>query len=204
MSDLAMMSGTVQMEGEWGGRVVPADRRMARFQTVPKLNRVETEKQGRPIYDAQIVLFVRQPGERDETAIEMREHHKYEFPRQWQAFEAGRSPEAQGTPLDILFPNDPQIVAHLRGAHIFSVDQLATVSAEGRRRIGMGADAWIQRAQQFIDAADKAAPMHQMEGQLRQRDEEIALLKQQVAMLADSVTRRGRKRRDETDPEGEE
>lgn len=203
MSDFAMMNGTVQMQGEWGGMVVPQDRRTARFATVPKLNRVESEKQGRPIYDAQVVLFVRQPGEKDEPAIEMREHHKYQFSREWAAFEAGRSPEAQGTPLEILFPTDPQIVKHLQGAHIFSVDQLAHVSAEGRRRIGMGADAWIARAQQFLDAAEKAAPMHQMEGELRQRDEEIALLKQQVSMLADSVNRRGRKRRDDTPDEDE-
>lgn len=190
MSDLAMMSGQIDYQGEWGGMVRPADRRMARFAKVPKLNTVASEREGRPIYDAQVVLFVRHPGERDETAVAMREHHKYEFPRQWAAFEAGNAPEADGTPLDILFPADPQIVQHMRGCHIFTVEQLAILTAEGQRRVGMGVQEYVARAQKFLDAAERAQPMHHVEAELRERDEKIAALEAQVAMLAEAATRR--------------
>ena len=199
MSDLSMLSGQIDYQGDWGGMVVPQDRRMVRFESVPKLNAVESEKAGRPIYENQIVLKVRHPGERDETAIAMKEHHKYEFSKAWAAFEAGQQPEAQGTPLAVLFPTDPAIVQHMRGAHVFTVEQLASLTAEGQRRIGMGVQGYVAQAQKFLDAAEKAAPVHQMEAQLRRRDEEIEALRAQILALAESKTR-GRKRRDDTDP----
>jgi hypothetical protein len=194
MSDLATMNGAIDFQGEWGGVVRQADRRMARFANVPTPNAVKSEEAGRPIYENKVVLFVRHPGERDETAVAMREHHKWEFQRQWAAFEAGNAPEADGTPLSVLFPADPAIVQHMRGCHVFTVEQLADLTAEGQRRVGMGVQEYVGRAQKFMDAAERAAPMHQMDAALRQRDEEIEALKAQVAMLADAATRRGRKR----------
>lgn len=191
MSDLAMLSGQIEYQGEWGGMVVPQDRRMARFENVPKLNAVESEKAGRPIYENQVVLKVRHPGERDETAVAMKEHHKYEFPKAWAAFEAGQQPEAQGTPLAILFPQDPSIVQHMRACHVFTVEQLATLTAEGQRRIGMGVQGYVAQAQKFLDAAERAAPVHQMEAALRRRDEEIEALKTQLLALAQQSRMQG-------------
>ena len=137
-------------------------------------------------------------GERDETAVAMKEHHKYEFPRQWAAYEAGKQPEAEGTPLAVLFPSDPAIVQHMRACHVFTVEQLAGLTAEGKRRIGMGVEDYVSRANKFLDAAEKAAPVHQMEAALRQRDEEIEALRAQILALAETKTR-GRRRRDDPD-----
>lgn len=203
MSDLAMLSGQVQMQGDWGGIVVPTDRRMVRFANVPKMNAVKTEEAGRPIYENQTVLFVRHPGERDETAVAMKEHHKYEFPRQWAAFEAGNAPEAEGTPLSVLFPSDPAIVQHLRARHIFTAEQLAGLTADAKMRVGMGVEGYVSQAQKFLDAAERAAPVHQMEAALRRRDEEIEALKTQLLALAESK-RPGRRRRDDPDPAEDE
>lgn len=197
MSDLATLSGQIHMQGDWGGIVVPQDRRMARFANVPKLNAVKTEEAGRPIYENQVVLYVRHPGERDETAVAAKEHHKYEFARAWAAFEAGQAPEAEGTPLSVLFPADPAIVAHLRACHVFTAEQLAGLTAEGKRRVGMGVESYVSQAQKFLDAAERAAPVHQMEAALRQRDEEIAALREQILALAEPKTRR--RRRDDPD-----
>ena len=96
MSDIAMLTGTVDPQS---GMVMQPDRRMVRFETVPTQNMVKSREMGRPVYDPVTVLFVRHPGERDETAIAMQEHHKYEFPRQWAAFEAGAKVDPGGTPL---------------------------------------------------------------------------------------------------------
>lgn len=194
MSDLSPIGGRVDYQGTWGGMMVQDGRRIVRFQNVPKQNMVRTEQEGRPIFEAQIVLFVRHAGERDETAVEKRPHHEYEFPREWAAFEAGNQVEPNGTPLSILFPTDPHIVAHLRGLHFFTVEQLAQATEEGLRRIGMGARDWHSRSVKFIEASEKAAPLHQMHAELTRRDEEIQALKDQVAMLAEAATRRPRRR----------
>ena len=60
----------------------------------------------------------------------MQEHHKYEFPRQWAAFEAGAKVDPGGTPLAVLFPAEPHIISHLRGLHIFTVEMLARLRAK--------------------------------------------------------------------------
>ena len=198
MSDIQMLTGTVPPEG---GMVIQTDRRMARFESVPTVNAVKSAEVGRPIYEAKTVLFVRHPGERDETAVAAQEHHKYEFPRQWAAFEAERVVDPDGTPLSVLFPVDPTIVRHLRGLHIFTVEALAGCGEEGLRRIGMGARDYVTRAQKLLEAAASAAPMHQMESELHKRDEEIQLLKEQVAMLA--ARPRGRPRKDAAEGDDE-
>jgi hypothetical protein len=190
MSDIAMLTGTIDPQS---GMVIQPDRRMVRFETVQVQNAVKSRESGRPVFEPRTVLFVRHPGERDETSILATEEHQYQFQRQWAAFEAGRKADPEGTPLSVLFPSEPHIVAHLRALHIFTVEMLADCGEEGLRRIGMGSREYQQRAQKFIDAADRAAPMHQVEAQLRQRDEEIAVLKEQVAMLA-AATKRGRGR----------
>jgi hypothetical protein len=203
MSDLATLSGQVQFQGDWGGIVVPNDRRMVRFVNVPTQNTVRSEAEGRPIFENKIVVFVRHPGERDETAVVMKEGHKYEFPRAWAAFEAGQQPEAEGTPLAILFPADPAIVQHMRACHVFTVEQLAGLTAEAKRRVGMGVEGYVAQAQKFLDAAERAAPMHQVEAMMRQMREENEALRSQILAMAQPTTR-GRKRRDDTESEGDE
>ncbi len=197
MSDIAMLTGTVDPST---GMVIQPDRRMARFENVPTLNAQRSQEVGRPIYESKVVLFVRHPGERDETAVAAQEQHKYEFPRQWAAFEAGQKVDPDGTPLSVLFPMDPTIVQHLRGLHFFTVEMLAGAGEEGIRRIGMGAREYVSRAQKLIEASEKAAPVIQANARIQAQDEEIALLKEQIAMLAASK-RRPRKNADEGDEE---
>ena len=61
----------------------------------------------------------------------------------------------------------------------------------------MGAREYVTRAQQLIDASEKAAPLHQVNAALRERDDEIASLKEQVALLAASTRKRSRTTADE-------
>lgn len=200
MSDIAMLTGTIDPQS---GMVIQPDRRMARFEVVQIQNATKTREAGRPVFEPRTVLFVRHPGERDETSILASEEHQYQFPRQWAAFEAGRKADPEGTPLVIAFPNEPHIVSHLRALHIFTLEMLAECGEEGLRRIGMGAREYQQRAQKFIEASHRAAPMHQMDAKLRERDDEIALLKEQVAMLAAAASKpRGRPR--SASPEGDD
>lgn len=184
-----------------GGMVQQADHRRVRFEAVAKQNMVRSAQEGRPIYEKQIVLFVRHPGEKDETAVTAQEHHKYEFSRAWEAFQAGEKVDPDGTPLSVLFPTAPQIVAHLRALHIFTVEMLANTSETALNRIGMGAREYHDRAVKYLEHAEKAAPLHKVEAALRERDDEIAALKAQVQMLADNAVRRSRRKPEEGDAE---
>lgn len=176
-----------------GGMVQFQDRRIARFENVPTQNMVKSVEAGRPVYESKIVLFVRHPGERDETAVAMQPYHEFEFPRAWAAFQAGQKVDPDGTPLAVLFPAEPHIIAHLRALHIFTVEALAECGEGGIARIGMGAREYVARAVKFIESATAAAPMAKVQHELQQRDAEIAALKDQVQALIDAGRRRGRK-----------
>jgi len=179
-----------------GGMVQFQDRRIARFENVPKQNMVKSTEAGRPVFESQIVLFVRHPGERDETAVAMQPHHEFEVPRAWAQFQAGQKVDPDGTPLAVLFPAEPHIIAHLRSLHIFTVEALADIGEPGIARIGMGAREYVSRAVKFLESATAAAPLAKVQHELQQRDAEIAALRDQVQALIDAGRRRGRKAND--------
>lgn len=199
MSDLATLEIA---DPNIGGMVRQVDRRRVRFETVPTINAIRSRAEGRPIYEPKIVLFVRHPGERDETAVMATEAHKYEFEREWRMFEAGQKVDPDGTPLVVLFPDQPHVVAHLRGLHIFTVEMLAECGEEGIRRIGMGARDYVSRAQKLLEASARTAPLHQMEAALRERDEKLAQMQAQLEALM-AAPRRGRPRKDAAEGDDE-
>lgn len=183
------------------GMAMQPDRRIVQFREGRKLLTVQSQQAGRPVY-APITLFcVRHPGERDETVVEATEFHKMTHPRQWQAFSEGRKADAEGTPLAVLFPAEPFIIEHLRGMHVYTVEMLANITEAGLQRIGMGGREYKQRAEKFMDAADRSAPVREMEAKLAERDSEIDTLKAQVAFLIENAQKsakdetRGRARR---------
>jgi hypothetical protein len=67
----------------------------------------------------------------------------------------------------------------------------------------MGVEGYVSQAQKFLDAAERAAPMHQVEAMMRQMREENEALRSQILAMAQPTTR-GRKRRDDTESEGDE
>lgn len=203
MSDLSFEVADVNV----GGLVVQPDKRHVEFRYGQRLLVQKSNEAGRPVFGPIILFCVRHPGERDETVVEATDFHKEMHPRQWRAFSEGVKADAEGTPLAVIFPAEPYIVTHLRAINIFTVEMLAGVSEEGMRRIGMGAREYVGRAQKFLDAADRSAPVREIEAKLQARDEEIALLKDQVALLVANAqtaaeTRRRRPRADEGDENG--
>lgn len=184
-----------------GGMVQFKDNRIARFENVPTQNIAKSAEAGRPVFESKTVLFVRHPGERDETAVAMQPHHEFEFPRAWAAFQAGQKVDPNGTPLAVLFPAEPHIISHLRALHIFTVEMLAGVGESGIARIGMGAREYVTRAVRFMESAASAAPLASVHHELQQRDAEISALRDQVQALIDAGKRRGRPPKDHTGDE---
>ncbi|MNL50349.1 hypothetical protein D3C87_1733600 [compost metagenome] len=57
----------------------------------------------------------------------MSEVDKHRFAQQWARYQQGQEQIQDGTPLDVLFPKNPEIVATLKGSHIHTVQALASV-----------------------------------------------------------------------------
>lgn len=208
MSDLMPPSSPSSID--WHGHVgmvQQADRRYVEFYRGHKINGVQSQQAGRPIYDPVDMLKLIHPGERDIHHIEVRDEHRFQFPRQWAAYEAGRSNEAQsGTPIETLYPHEPELVRQFQALHIFTAEQMAGLTEPGIMRLGMGGRAHVERAQKFLDHASSMAGASKLQAELdaeRERrealQEQVERMERQLAALAEARPRRGRPRSDDTD-----
>src|SRR5262245_58117461 len=91
-------------------------------------NPARSEAEGRPVYDAVDFLKVMHPGERDTVDRPVNEMDKYRWPEQWARYQQRKEQVPDGTPMEHLFPQNPEVVAMLRHQRFHTVEQLAEAS----------------------------------------------------------------------------
>lgn len=159
------------------------------FYTRPVLDPIQSTEHGRPFYKDVTYVKMQDPGDnlqvtdRPATDADIKR-----FPQHYQMFLTNRGEEQPGTPLDVLFPDKPSIIATLRHANVRTVEALANLSAEGQRVVGMGALEWSQKAQTFLKIAGDAKAQTMLNAELDKRDTEIAALKNQIGELTKLVS----------------
>lgn len=142
-----------------------------------------SEREGRPIYKEVDWIVIRVPGSRDTVERKVRESDKMRFPKQWAAFQAGKSQEAVvGTPLSAWPGVTRAQVEEFAFFGVKTVEQLAEMPDQHLQKF-MGGQALRQRAKDFIAAAKDAAPLAQLRSEVEKRDADIEALKAQVASL---------------------
>lgn len=169
-------------------------------------NAAKSEAEGRPIFDAIDYVRIQHPGERDFDKRPAREEDRMRWPHAWQAYQNNVGQAPAGTPLDILFPSNPEIVATMKALQVLTVEHLAEAGEAALSRIGFGARGWQAKAKTFMEMAANAAPLHAAQKLIETQKERIENLEQQLAVLArkmarfdddDDQPRRGRPRRAE-------
>ena len=88
-----------------------------------------------------------------------------------------------------LYPENSAVNAMLEACGVFTVEQLAELQQMPLRTSGMGAQKYVNEAQQYMKMAQKGVNHTEFRKQLENRDLEIAGLKQQVQELNNSVTK---------------
>ena len=138
---------------------------------------------GRPIFVQVDYVRIRQPGERDEILRPAHRGDQQRFARRWQAYQEGRQELPAGTPLAILFPNNPEIVENLKYDKIFVVETLAGLNDTQIGNIGLGGRQFVDKAKAFLAAAsngkglqDLFAEVDQLAAGLKAKDERIKAL----------------------------
>lgn len=171
------------------------DRLMVRFFRSMERNNFKSEKTGEPVFDQIDMISIRQPGERDDLHRAVQPDDQFRFPRQWAAYQANNEQTPDGTPLEILFDTQPEIVRALRGLHVLTVEQLAGATEAAIGRMGMGARKWVERAQVYCSSMKEAAGVRRLEAENEDLRTQMELLRQQLADIGDRVDaapRRGR------------
>jgi hypothetical protein len=170
--------------------IMAKDNSFVWFTTVPKHMPAKSEAAGVAVYEDQVMVHVQQPGDLNPVTREYRSGDERRWPEQWQAFQDGRKPAIDGTPLAILFPASPAMVKNLESAAIHTIESLANVTDSGLNNIPMG-DTLRQKAKSFLEARDGAGGFNRLQAQLdKEREGNLSLkmqldeLKAQMAALA--------------------
>jgi len=134
----------------------------------------KSRQEGRPIFEDREFVRIIIPGDRRSMAVEpVGEAHKARWPREYEAFRAGREAPVEGTPLSEwpVSLMSPARVQELAWFNLRTVEQLAAVNDAQLQNLGMGSRELRERARTWLEVAEKGAgPIER----LISRNEELA------------------------------
>lgn len=158
---------------------------VVRFEMYPLKNDAKSKAEGRPVFDEVEFIEIRVPGDKTLTVHRpVRASDRARFAaayRNWKA--TGVSDGAfSGTPLREWPQVSRSQCEELAFFGVKTVEQLSGVSDGNLRNIGPLL-ALREKARDFIAAAKKGAPVAAMRDELAARDNEIAVLKEQMRQV---------------------
>lgn len=163
------------------------DNLVVMFYTKSVFNAAKSLEAGTRQFENKIYVRIHAPGERlniiDRPADES---DKYRFQKQWSNFLQNKTQIPDGTPIDLLFPNNPAIADNLKAMGIYTIQQCSKLSAHALDVIGMGAQEWKNMAVRYLENADSGAAFIKMQEELKKKDQEIKLLNRQFEQLKKS------------------
>jgi hypothetical protein len=155
---------------------------------------VASKSADRPVHVQVDYVRIRQPGERDEINRPAHDGDRRRFSRHWQAYQEGRQATPDGTPLSILFPNNPEIVENLKYDKIFVVEQLAELNDTQIGNIGLGGRQFVDKAKAFLKAANSGRGFAQLTAKVDQMEADRAADKERIKALEMALTEANKKR----------
>ena len=173
-----------------GGMVEFGDdsRLFVKFERRSVLDPVASREQGRPIHVGMDYVHIQQPGERDCTIRPATEIDTMRFRQQWARYRDGQTQDVEGSPLSVLFPNNPEIVENLKYYRLSTVEQLAALNDTQIQNIGIGGRQFYEAAKKYLAAADKGKDFHalaksvdQLQRDMQAKDVKIAALEAALA-----------------------
>ena len=148
-----------------------------KFSRRSKRNAYKSEQEGRPIYEPVDYITVQQPGERDQVVRPVRDDDKHRFAAQWAAFQAQSDQAPDGTPVQLLFPNEAHIVELLLDLKIQTVEQLSQLSEHAIERLGMDGRKYVRKAEAALDQAANTKEVTRLGREVEDLRDENAVLK---------------------------
>lgn len=181
---------SIGMGGEGYGvvRFGSDDKMNVHFYVRPILDPIKSREVGRPWKVPRDYVRIQHPGEKDTIDRPVTEDDKRRWPRHWEMFQKGHAQIPDGTPVDVLFPQSPEIPENLHTLGCHTVEQLANMTEHGAQTIGMGATQWRNKAREFLSAANGGAGMHKLQKQLDDEKNKNEVLANQMAQLQTQVS----------------
>lgn len=169
MNDFALDTQASGMNPDGSVRFGAENQMLVRFYKDTKRDNFASQEAGYPIEKAVDMLEIRQFGEKDSTKRIANDLDKVRFSAQWRAYEAGQAQIQDGTPLDMLFPKNPEVVATLKANNIHTIQALAAVPDSSSLQFLFEHK---KKAADFLEGIDKGKGFHALEKKLE--DSEFA------------------------------
>ncbi len=151
-------------------------------------NKARSSEQGRPEFDVVTYVRIQDPGDNLQIADRpARPDDAQRWPQHFRAYQEGRGTEQPGTPIELLFPANPELVASFRHMKITTVQALASLEGTALQGVGMGAEEFKVKARKYLEMSKEGEAYTRMEAALAKRDDEIAALRQQNAEMSDRL-----------------
>lgn len=158
----------------------------AEFEMYPVLHGIESKAQGREIYVDKPHVRIKVAGnDKEEYFGPVNEQIRARFPEEWEAFERGGAEVHIGTPIDRWPEITPSQVKMLKALHIYTVEDMASLSDAGLQKVGMGGQKLRAAAQRFLSVAQNNADFEKMQ----ELEAQNAAMKQQLAELQAAVAK---------------
>lgn len=163
MNDFALDAGATGMNHDGSVRFGAENQMLAIFYRGTKRDNFSSQQAGYPIEKGVDMIEIRQFGEKDSTRREVTQQDQIRFHQQWAAYKQNREQVQEGTPLDLLFPKNPEVVATLKANNVHTIQALAAVPDSvsipfiGEHR---------EKAKTFIEGIDKGKGFHVLEKKL--------------------------------------
>lgn len=133
----------------------------------------KSEMAGRPIYEDVDYITIQQPGERDQLVRPVNDGDKERFRKQWDAYLAESEQTPEGTPVSLLFPNEPTVVDMLRDLKVYTVEQLSQLSEYAIDRLGIDGRRYVSKAKATLDQSANVAQINKLERQVEDMKEQL-------------------------------
>jgi hypothetical protein len=162
----------------------------------------ESEAKGRPIYREVESIKVKYPG-MDETVVPVEPRHAEQYPEKYKAFKEGLAQPEEGTSLESWAMIPRSVVMEMKYFGIRTIEQLATVTDEARRKLGP-LSTWVKKAKDYMKALESGPNLavtlqqlnEQLETKVKKYQEQIELLILRVESLEGNRFEGGRINRD--------
>lgn len=146
----------------------------------------KSREQGRPFFVSKEYVRIQQPGEplniidrpvADDPRVIQR------WPNHYQKFQNNQEAIPEGTPLEVLFPTQPEIPANLHTHAVHTVEQLCNLTAHALQSIGMGSVEWQGMARKFLDSASGGQEHHKLVKQVDELNNQNQVLQNQISLM---------------------
>lgn len=179
---------------EWNGNVGiaqygPGDKHtVVFFYNRPVHNPAKSKAAGRQIFEDHVFVKMHPPGERLSIIDRpVKDEDKMRFPVQWMQFTKRQEQIPEGTPIEQLYPEQPSIPMMLRAHNVFTIEQCAELSGNAIQNIGMGAQSYVNSAQDYVQKSKAGVSITKHRQDLEARDREIGTLKRMVEDQANII-----------------